>query len=40
MRFQMDDGTAFDAAAGGVHLPPGDGAWVVGDDSSVALGLG
>lgn len=41
MRFEMDDGTAIDATAGDVYLiPPGHDAWVVGDESCVALDLG
>lgn len=41
MRFQMDDGTEIDAAAGDVYLvPPGHDAWVVGNEPCVALDLG
>lgn len=41
MRFQMDDGTEIDAAAGDVYLvQPGHDAWVVGNESCVALDLG
>jgi hypothetical protein len=41
MRFRMDDGTEVEAAAGDVYLiPPGHDAWVVGDQSCVALDLG
>ena len=41
MRFRMDDGTETDVAAGDVYLvPPGHDAWVVGNESCVALDLG
>lgn len=40
MRFRMDDGRELEASAGDVYLiPPGHDAWVVGDETCVALDL-